>query len=177
MLCEKCKKKADYCQNKPNELLWLCYKCTGDDVEEYRLKKLNDLEESIAITCDLSKIITNEIIFNPHVTKSWLMKLSDKGLEFNRKDYPNLDADGFAKEVMEILEKMYVESFTIKKENKMEKTKLTITIFFQDCDQVVCWECDRYDVLDGILYIIENKEDIAVYKQWFSFLITKNPCE
>ena len=47
------------------------------------------------------------LTFIPGANKPWLLKMSvENGIELNREDYPDALPDDFAKEFMEILEKV-----------------------------------------------------------------------
>mgnify|MGYP001599690657 FL=1 len=59
----------------------------------------------------LDKPIKNQIIFNADVDGSWVMKLTDKGIFFNRDRYPDSDPDDFAQAVIKILEKEFTVKF------------------------------------------------------------------
>lgn len=41
----------------------------------------------------------------------WMIKMNEKGIEFNRAEYPQLDEDGFAKSFCDVLEKCYAIKF------------------------------------------------------------------
>ena len=45
---------------------------------------------------------------------SWVMKINDKGIHFNKKRYPDTDPTGFANAVMEILENHFEVKFSKK---------------------------------------------------------------
>ena len=64
-------------------------------------------------TIDLGEDKSSEISFNADSNK-WVMKLTDKGIFFNRQAYPNAHPEDFAQAVVEILEK----EFTVKFEKK-----------------------------------------------------------
>ncbi len=57
--------------------------------------------------------IPNEICFYAEKDK-WIMKLTNKGIIFNREGYPDAKPDEFAQAVFEILEK----EFSVKFEKK-----------------------------------------------------------
>lgn len=57
-----------------------------------------------------------QLIFN-NDKNSWVMKITQEGIIFNRESFPYVNADGFAKSVIEILESCYEVRFT----EKMDK--------------------------------------------------------
>lgn len=48
----------------------------------------------------------NEIIFSSD--KGWMIKVSEEGIIFNTQDFPNLSADEFAQEFIEILQSEFM---------------------------------------------------------------------
>ena len=72
----------------------------------------------------LNRPIKSEIIFNADADDgSWVMKLTDKGIFFNRDRYPNVQPDDFAQAVIEILEKNFTVKFE-RKEPPYDKKKI-----------------------------------------------------
>ncbi len=51
-----------------------------------------------------------------HIDGNWIIEISKEGIKFNREDFPNIDADGFAKAFCDILEMNYSFSFTKRNE-------------------------------------------------------------
>ncbi len=47
---------------------------------------------------------------------NWIIEISEEGIRFNHQDFPNVDAEGFAKAFCDILEKNYDVHFTKRKE-------------------------------------------------------------
>jgi len=59
----------------------------------------------------LEKPINSEIIFNADIEGSWVMKLTSKGIFFNRDKFPDAKPDDFALAVIKILEKEFSVKF------------------------------------------------------------------
>lgn len=56
----------------------------------------------------------NAFVFSPG-SSPWLFEISkDKGIIFNREDYPNMCPDDFAKEFLDKLEKCFIVKFVRK---------------------------------------------------------------
>lgn len=60
---------------------------------------------------------SSQIIFNAEIDGSWVMKLTTRGIFFNRDKYSESNPDDFAKAVIAILEKKFDVTFNRKKLN------------------------------------------------------------
>lgn len=60
-------------------------------------------KEDSQITLNLDNIEDSEIIFQ--LDHTWVLKLTGKGIEFNREAFPEWEPDDFAEKFIEIIDK------------------------------------------------------------------------
>lgn len=73
--------------------------------------------ENKYVNHNLPRNVQNEIIFFGEPGK-WFMKISKKGFEFNREEYPNSAVDDFARAFMELIEKEFIVTFERRKKDE-----------------------------------------------------------
>lgn len=73
---------------------------------------LRDHDEYKSITCEIREPTQQQI--NITNNNDWLMRISDKGIEFNREAFPNWQPDDFTKAIIDLLENAYDLKFVKK---------------------------------------------------------------
>jgi len=63
------------------------------------------------MTCNAPSNPNSEIIFNADCDGTWVMKLTTKGIFFNRDTFQNSSPDAFGLAVIQILEKSFSVKF------------------------------------------------------------------